>query len=124
MPGILQLAQLARLAEARMRTARELQARWRELDPDQQREARDEATRLGRALVDVRERVAAGPKGFARGFRAGLRGEDAPEVEDPRPLTELVRELHGASQALRAKLDAVDDREAVPGPERPGPAPD
>ena len=108
MPGILQLAQLARLAEARMRTARELQARWRELGLDEQREAREEAARLGRALVDVRERVAAGPKGFARGFRAGLRGEDAPEAEDTRPLVDVVRELHHASQALRAKLDAFE----------------
>jgi hypothetical protein len=107
-PNPLALAQLARTANARMQTARELEARWRALPPEQQEEARAEWLVLKAALGDVGSRLTAGPRGFARGFRAGLRGEEAEAPEDGRPLTEVVRDLHAATTALRAKLDAVE----------------
>lgn len=125
MVGPLQLAQALRLANARMRTARELQARWNALGPEGQEEARAEWSRVADALEAVRARVAAGPKGFARGFAAGYRGEDAAPVPDGRPLGPLVRDLHDATRALREKLDAlppVDDEAPGPRPED-GPRP-
>ncbi|CAB4951455.1 unannotated protein [freshwater metagenome] len=108
MAGYLALAQLARTANDRMRAARELEARWQALPPDEQEEARAEWVVLKAALRDVSARMTAGPRGFARGFRAGLRGEEAEAPADGRPLTAVVRDLHAASTALKAKLDAVE----------------
>lgn len=109
MPGYLALAQLARTANDRMRAARELEARWQALPPEDQEAARAEWVTLKAALRDVSARMTAGPRGFARGFRAGLRGEEVEEpADDARPLAQVVRDLHSATTALKAKLDAVE----------------
>lgn len=125
MVGYLQLAQAVRVANARVRTARELEARWKALGPEGQEDARAEWARVSDALDAVRERIAAGPKGFVRGFAAGYAGEEARPAPETRPLGTLVRELHDATGALRAKLDALppveQDDDAGPAP-RPGPA--
>lgn len=112
MVGYLQIAQAIRVANARVRTARELQARWNALAPEDQEEARAEWARVADALDAVRDRIAAGPKGFARGFAAGYRGEEAQAAPETRPLGPLVRELHEATAALRSKLDALPPPEA------------
>jgi hypothetical protein len=108
MAGYLQLAQAARAANARIRTARELDARWRALGPEGQAEARVEWENLKAALTAVRTRMEHGPRGFAREFSAAYRGEESAPVAEPRSLGELVGELHVATNAMRAKLDAVE----------------
>jgi hypothetical protein len=108
MTGYLALAQLARTANERVRQARELEARWKALPPDEQAAARVEWDTLKVALTDVRLRLTAGPRGFASGFRAGYRGEEPEQAPDGRRLAEVVRDLHAASTALKAKLDAVE----------------
>lgn len=113
MVGYLQFAQLARTANARIRSARELERRWRALGPEGQAEARVELDRLTAALKDVRERIAAGPRGFVREFKAAYRGEDSGPIEEPTSLGALLGELHSASTALRDKLDAVEDAQAA-----------
>lgn len=107
MAGYLALAQLARTANDRVRAARELEARWRALPPEQQAAARAEWDDLKLALAEVRERMTAGPRGFAKGLRAGYRGEEPEAAPDARPLVAVVRDLHAATTALRAKLDAA-----------------
>lgn len=111
MAGVLQLAQIARTANARVRAARELQQRWKALPPEEQTQARAEWDALSETLEAVRERLTAGPRGFAREFGAAYRGEEAQAAPDPRPLIGLVKELTVRTAALRAKLDAVEDRE-------------
>ncbi|WP_354701042.1 hypothetical protein DSM112329_01349 [Paraconexibacter sp. AEG42_29] len=106
--GYLQLANLARTANARVNTARDLDARWKALGPDGQEAARTEWDNLKAALGAVRTRLEAGPRGFMREFNAARKGEEPEAVPDPRPLGELVRDLHVATEALRAKLDATE----------------
>jgi cytochrome c1 len=108
MAGDLQLAQTARAANARLRAARDLEARWKVLPPEDQAEAREEWENVKAALVAVRARFEAGPRGFVREFKAGLEGTDAEAVAPPRPLHELAAELHVATNALRDKLNAVE----------------
>jgi hypothetical protein len=110
MAGVLQLAQIARTARARVRTARELQGRWKALPPEEQAAARDEWDALAETLDAVSERLTAGPRGFAREFGAAYRGEEAAPAPEPRPLIGLVRELTVRTAALRAKLDAAEAR--------------
>lgn len=107
MAGYLQLARVARLAHSRVATARELEARWKALPPEQQEEARKEWDAVKAALAAVRTRLEYGPRGFMSELKAGYRGEDTDPPEDPRPLAELAKELAAASNALRDKLDAV-----------------
>ncbi|WP_026911891.1 hypothetical protein [Patulibacter minatonensis] len=109
MAGYLQLAQAARAAHARIRTAQELEARWKALDPGAREEARAEWASLKTALAAVRNRLTDGPKGFVRGFGAGYRGEEVDPVPESRPLIEVVRDLHAATDALRTKLEALPD---------------
>lgn len=108
MAGYLHLAQTARAANARMRAARDLEARWKALPPEGQAEAREEWSNVKDALAAVRTRMEAGPRGFVREFKAGLAGTDAEAVPDPRPLGELASELHVATNALRDKLNALE----------------
>jgi hypothetical protein len=131
LPGYLQLAQVARTAHARLRTARELEARWKALPPDQQEATRADWEETKVALVAVRDRLTAGPRGFTEGFGAAYRGDEARPAPEVRPLAEIVRELAGATDRLRRSLDAAtarDDDEDSPddGPSgrRPGPARD
>jgi len=104
--GYLQLTQTVRVANARIRAARDLDARWKALGPDGQDEARTEWENLKAALAAVRARIEAGPRGFVREFNAALKGEEPEPVAAPRSLGDLVRELHLATDALRDKLDA------------------
>jgi hypothetical protein len=106
-PGYLQLAQVARAAHARLRAARELEARWHTLTPEQQDATRADWEDMKRALVAVRDRLTAGPRGFAQGFGAAYRGDDTAATPEVRPLTEIVRELAGATDRLRRSLDAA-----------------
>lgn len=108
MVGYLQFAQLVRTANARARSARELEQRWKALGPDGQAEARVELDRLTTALKAVRDRVAAGPRGFVREFKSAYRGEETAPIAEPVSLGKLLGELHAASNALRDKLDAVE----------------
>lgn len=108
MVGPLQIAQLARVAKARVGTARELEARWSSLPPEQQDALRTEWLAVEDALEAVRARLLAGPRGFAREFGAAYRGEEARPAQDTRSLVSVVRELHATSTALRARLDALD----------------
>jgi len=108
MAGFLHLTQTARMANARIRAARDLEARWNALSPEQQEEARAEWSGAKEALAAVRTRLAAGPRGFVREFNAGLKGTELEPLPPPRPLGALVLELHGATNALREKLNAVE----------------
>lgn len=108
MAGYLQLARVAKLAHARVSTARELEARWKALPPEQQEEARKEWEAVKAALAAVRTRLEYGPRGFVSELKAGYRGEESAPADDPRPLAELAKELASASNALRNKLDAYD----------------
>ncbi len=108
MVGYLQFAQLARTANARIRSARELEQRWKALGPERQAEARVELDRLMAALAAVRDRIAAGPRGFVREFKSAYRGEESAPIAEPVSLGALIGELHAASNALRDKLDAVE----------------
>jgi len=108
MAGYLQLAQAARAANARVKTARDLDARWRALGPEGQEEARVEWERLKAAMKAVREHAEAGPRGFVTQFSAAYRGEEIDAPPPPRSLGQLVGELHVATNALRDKLDAVE----------------
>lgn len=108
MAGYLQLTQTVRVANARIRSARELESRWNALGPEGQEEARAEWENLKAAMAAVRGRMEHGPRGFAREFKAAYRGEDTEEQAAPRSIGELVRELNAASTALREKLDAVE----------------
>ena len=121
MAGYLQLAQAARAANARIRSARELETRWKALGPEGQAEARAEWDRLTAALVAARARVAAGPRGFVREFSAAYKGVEAEAAPAPQPIAAVLSELHAATVALRAKLDAVDEQ---PGPTSAGPTPE
>lgn len=108
MAGYLQLAQAARAANARIRSARELETRWNALGPEGQAEAREEWDRLTAALVAARARVAAGPRGFVREFSAAYKGVETEATPDPRSIGTLLGELHAATNALRDKLDAAE----------------
>lgn len=108
MVGYLQFAQLVRTANARVRSARELEQRWKALGPEGQAEARLELDRLTTALKAVRDRIAAGPRGFVREFKSAYRGEETAPIAEPASLGKLLGELHAASNALREKLDAVE----------------
>jgi hypothetical protein len=108
MAGYLQLAQTARAANARIRAARDLEARWKALPPEEQEEARTEWTNVKAALAAVRARMEAGPRGFVREFKAGLAGTDSEPAPELRPLPVLVGELHVATNALRDKLNAIE----------------
>jgi hypothetical protein len=100
---------LASQAHARVRAAQELEARWKALSPEQQAGAIVEWDRLKAALAATRARLEYGPRGFLREFNAARKGEEAAAVDDPRPLGELAKELHAATTAMRAKLDATAD---------------
>lgn len=115
MAGYLQLAQVARAANARIRSARELESRWNALGPEGQAEARGEWDRLTAALVAVRARVAAGPRGFVREFSAAYKGVETEATPDPRSIGTLLGELHAATNALRDKLDAVGEQAKADG---------
>lgn len=120
MAGYLQLAQAVSAVNARIRSARELEARWKALGPEGQAEVRVEWDRLAAALTAVKARVAAGPRGFVREFRAAFKGEETEAIPDPRSLGALLGELHVASTALREKLDAVEQApKAAPAPVEP-----
>lgn len=108
MVGYLQLAQLARSANARIRSARDLEARWNALGPEGQAEARVEWDRVTVALKVVRDRVTAGPRGFVREFKSAYKGEETAPIADPQSLAKMLGELHAATNAFREKLDAVD----------------
>lgn len=107
MAGYLQIARVARLAHARVATARELEARWKALPPDQQDQARQEWDAVKGSLAAVRARLEYGPRGFMSELKAGYRGEETAPKDDPRPLAELAKELHATTTALREKLDAA-----------------
>ena len=100
------------MANARIRAARDLEARWNALPPEQQEEARAEWTGATQALAASATRLAAGPRGFVREFNAGLKGTDS-SPRPPRPLGALVLELHGATTALR---DEAQRRGVILGP--------
>ncbi|MDX8149996.1 hypothetical protein SK069_00185 [Patulibacter brassicae] len=112
MPGPLQFLQFARSAQSRLAQARELERRWSALDEDERRDAQVELDRLRAAGVAVRERITAGPTGFAREMRAAYHGVEAEPVPEPPSLRELARELTGAMSALTAKLRAAEERRA------------
>lgn len=114
MVGYLQFAQLVRTANARVRSAHELEQRWKALGPERQAEARVELDRLKTALKAVRDRIAAGPRGFVREFKSAYRGEETAPIAEPVSLGKLIGELHAASNALREKLDAVESAAAEP----------
>jgi hypothetical protein len=95
------------VATARLRAARDLEARCHKLPPEEQAEARKEWSNVKDALTAVRTRMEAGPRGFVREFKAGLAGTESEAVPDPRPLGELAGELHVATNALRDKLNAI-----------------
>lgn len=120
MVGYLQFAQLVRTANARIRSARELEQRWKALGPEGQAEARTELDRLMTALKAVRDRIAAGPRGFVREFKSAYRGEETGPIAEPASLGAMLGELHAASNALREKLDAVEgaaaEQAAAPAP--------
>jgi hypothetical protein len=121
MAGYLQLAQAARAANARIRSARELETRWNALGPEGQAEAREEWDRLTAALVAARARVAAGPRGFVREFSAAYKGVETEATPDPRSIGTLLGELHAATNALRDKLDAAEATQSA-APVAPAPA--
>lgn len=125
MAGYLQLTQTIRMANARIRTARELEARWKDLGPERQEEARAEWEHLKVALAAVRTRLEAGPRGFVRELSAAYQGVEAEPVAEPKGLGELARELQAATTALRDKLDAAADAAAArkPGPDAGGGSP-
>jgi hypothetical protein len=108
MVGFLHLAQTARTANARIRMARDLEARWKALPREAQEEARTEWTNVKAASAALRGRLEAGPRGFVREFNAGLKGEDSEPAPEHRPLPVLMIELHSATTALRDKLNAVE----------------
>jgi hypothetical protein len=108
MASYLHLAQTARVANARLRAARDLESRWKALPPEQQTEAREEWSNVKVALSAVRTRMEAGPRGFVREFKAGLAGTESEPVAEPRPLAELAGELHTATRTLRDKLNAIE----------------
>ena len=105
MAGIFGLSQVARTAHARVRTAQELDARWKALPPEQQEAARAEWTELKTALGAVRYRLEAGPRGFMREFSAAYKGEEAEAVEEPKGLGALSTDLLKACTRLRQRLD-------------------
>jgi hypothetical protein len=107
MAGFLQLAQTVRAANARIRSAQALEARWKALEPSEQEAARAEWDNVRAAMKAVRERLESGPRGFAREFSAAYKGKEAEPVGPPRPLGELLGELHVATNAMREKLNAV-----------------
>jgi hypothetical protein len=123
MVGYLQFAQLVRTANARVRSARDLEQRWTALGPEGQAEARAELDRLTAALKAVRDRIAAGPRGFVREFKSAYRGEETGPIAEPVSLGKLLGELHAASNALREKLDAVEEAAAPPTADRPDGSP-
>ncbi|MEV4423225.1 hypothetical protein AB0L40_25100 [Patulibacter sp. NPDC049589] len=116
MAGYLHLAQAARAARPHIRSARELQAQWKTLPPERQAAVRQEWGRMEEALEAVHQRLTAGPRGFAREFRAAYRGDEAEPVPEPRAIGALVRELGEATVGLRDALAEGAGEPADDGP--------
>jgi hypothetical protein len=111
--GYRQLAQLVRTANARLHSARDLEARWNALSPEEQADARAELETVKAATVALRARLTHGPRGFVREFGAAYQGKESESPDAPRPLAQLAGELHAATKALRAKLDAGAEANAT-----------
>jgi len=100
-------ATLARTAHRHLQTARELEARWADLAPEQQDAVRAELGAVHTAAAAVRFKLTYGARGFAQEFKAARDGVTAEPIDEGKPLGESVKELSRATRAMAAALAAA-----------------
>jgi hypothetical protein len=99
-------AALARTAHRHLQTARELEARWDELAPEQQAAVRVELGAMRQAAGDVRFKLTHGVRGFAQEFKAARDGVEAAPIDPGKPFGESVKDLGRATRAMATALQA------------------
>jgi hypothetical protein len=95
----------AQTARRHLETAKQLEARWRALSPEEREALKAEVAAVKHAAGEVQQNLTFGVRGFVHEFKAAKDGREAEPMAQARPLTRSVPDLARATLALKAALE-------------------